>query len=88
MSKSNRCQRHQTGLDKAIRDLLEYTRRLAPPRRFLSKLPILERVVSWVMLAAAVLAVAAFLYHVVGSVPQCDETLEQCEAYVGPYQVQ
>jgi hypothetical protein len=59
-------------------DATRLTRRLtfSPPT-------LVERVASWLMLL--VLVVAAFYFFVFGSVPQCDETLEQCEASVGPY---
>jgi hypothetical protein len=87
-STSSRPQRNETELDKIVSDL---RRNLdAAPRRplgFLSDLTRIERVATLVMLAAMVLAFAAFLYYVVGSVPSCNESFEQCAAYVGPYQV-
>lgn len=80
--------RNETELDKIISDIRESLD--TAPRRplgFLSDLTPIERVVTLVMLGAMILAVAAFLYFVVGNVPPCDESLEQCETYVGPYQI-
>jgi hypothetical protein len=55
-------------------------------QRFLSSPPtVVEQVVSWLMLG--ILVFAAFYFFVFGSVPQCDETMDQCESSVGPYQV-
>jgi hypothetical protein len=56
-----------------------------PSPRFLSApSTVAERIVPWLMLV--VLVSAAFYFFVFGSHPQCDETMEQCEASVGPYQ--
>jgi hypothetical protein len=88
MSTRNRRQRNKTELDKIISDIRENLD-TGPHRSpgILSDLTPIERVVTLVMLAAMVLAFAAFLYYVVGNVPPCDESVEQCEANVGPYQV-
>ena len=49
---------------------------------------LIESVASFVLLLVAVLAFAVLYYSVIGSgIARCDETVEQCEAFVGPYQV-
>jgi hypothetical protein len=49
---------------------------------------LVESVGSFILLLVAVLAFAVLYYSVIGGgIARCDETVEQCEAFVGPYQV-
>jgi hypothetical protein len=47
----------------------------------------LAALVFWALAAAAIVAVAVFMFRAVTSAPRCDHYVEPCDYSVGPYQL-